>query len=198
MIRVTADIEIEHPSEAVFEYLANFENNPYWQRGMREARFTSEPPLRVGSTYDQVARFLGRRIVSSFEVVEFDPGRSITIATVASSFPIRVTRRVEPLESGRSRVTAEISGDAERVLPAGYAAAVPCGSALGQSGLRAAQADSRGERGRLTSVIPIGSVRALPASVRVQYDSSGNRSGRTTVQRQTPGEELVHSGTPLG
>ena len=112
MIRVTADVEIERPSEAVFEYLANFENNPHWQRGMREARFTSEPPLRVGSTYDQVARFLGRRIVSSFEVVEFDPGRSITIATVASSFPIRVTRRVEPLESGRSRVTAEISGDA--------------------------------------------------------------------------------------
>ncbi len=37
--------------------------------------WTSEPPIGVGSTYDQQARFMGREIVSSFEVVEFVPGR---------------------------------------------------------------------------------------------------------------------------
>ncbi len=112
MIRVTAEVEVYRPSEAVFAYLSDFENNPRWQGGMREARFTSEPPLRAGSTYDQVATFLGRRIVSSFEVVALEPGRSISIATTQSSFPIRVTRRVEPIDAASTRVTAEIEGDA--------------------------------------------------------------------------------------
>ena len=38
---------------------------------MQECRWTSEPPLRLGSTYDQEAKFLGKAIVSSFEVIEF-------------------------------------------------------------------------------------------------------------------------------
>ena len=39
--------------------------------------WTSEPPIRVGSTYDQEAALFGRPIVSSFECVEYQPGSTM-------------------------------------------------------------------------------------------------------------------------
>ncbi len=44
--------------------------------------------LGVGSTYDQVASFLGREIVTTFEVVEYDPPHTIRIVSTASTFPL--------------------------------------------------------------------------------------------------------------
>ena len=106
-----ATIEIERPAGVVFDYVSNFENNTAWQRGMREARFVTAPPLAVGSQYEQVASFMGRPVVTRFEVTNLEPGRSITIESIESTFPIKVTRRVEPLGANRARVTAEISGE---------------------------------------------------------------------------------------
>lgn len=116
MIEVTASAEIARDAAAVFDYVADFENNPTWQRGMRSAVWTSPPPVAVGSTYDQIARFLGREIRTSFEVTAFQPGRSITISSRAGSFPITVSRTVEPLDAGRCLVTAQVSGDSSRFL----------------------------------------------------------------------------------
>ncbi len=107
---MSASVEIERPAEAVFDYIANMELNTTWQAGMRECRFTSDPPIAVGSAYEQVASFMGRAIRSSFLVTAFEPGRSITIETLESTFPIKVTRTVEPLSETRSRATATIEG----------------------------------------------------------------------------------------
>jgi len=110
MIEIHVKQDIDVPTEKVFSFIADFENNPRWQKGMQSAVFTSEGELRVGSTYDQVAHFLGREIRTSFEVIEFEPGRSVAIESRSGPFPIRVRRAVEPLTSG-TRVTADVSGD---------------------------------------------------------------------------------------
>jgi uncharacterized membrane protein len=110
MIEVRASVEIDRPASEVFDYLADMANNPRWQRGMRSCRWTSEPPLRVGSTYDQEASFLGKPITSSFEVTELEPGSRIRIETTGGSMPIDVTRSVEP-DGNRSRVVAIVRGD---------------------------------------------------------------------------------------
>lgn len=90
-VRISRDIS--RPADDVFAFFADASNNPRWQRGMMSCRWSSEPPIAVGSTYDQRARFLGRDIVSSFVVTKFEPGRLIEIETVQSTFPIQVTRR---------------------------------------------------------------------------------------------------------
>ena len=52
-----------------------------------------------------MARFLGKDVHTSFEVTALEPGRSITISSLpGSSFPIRITREVEPLDPERTRV----------------------------------------------------------------------------------------------
>ena len=113
-MKLDSSVEIDRPAEEVFGVISDFSRNPQWQRGMMSARWTSEPPIRVGSTYQQVARFLGRDVVTTFEVIGYEAGRSITIESRQSSFPIKVTRTVEPLGANRSRASAHIVGEPGR------------------------------------------------------------------------------------
>ena len=108
-VRIINDVWIDRAPHDVFEFIADVGNNPQWQRGMREAHFTSGPPLRVGSTYAQVATFLGRRLESRFEIVEYEPGHLVKGSTTISPFPITFTRVVEAEGSG-ARVTAIVEG----------------------------------------------------------------------------------------
>lgn len=116
MIEVTSEIEVDRPAGEVFAFLADAENNPAWQTGMVRCRWTTEAPIRVGSVYEQEARFLGRPITSTFEVIDLEPGRSVTIRTIESTFPIEVTRSTEPLGDDRTRVRARVTGDPSGVF----------------------------------------------------------------------------------
>ncbi len=115
MIEVQVEIVVERNSPLVFDFLSNFENNPRWQSGMQECRFTSPGPLRVGSTYVQTARFLGRTIESNFEVIALEPGRMVKATSRSATYPITITRRVQPDERG-ARVSAIIEGDASGIF----------------------------------------------------------------------------------
>jgi uncharacterized membrane protein len=116
MIEVRSDVTIRRPADEVFAFVADAENNPRWQQGMRSCRWTSDGPIGIGSTYEQRASFLGRDIESTFVVDAFEPGRSITIRTTESTFPITVTRAVEPLPDGGCLVRAHVQGDASGVF----------------------------------------------------------------------------------
>lgn len=110
-------VEIEQPCERVFAFVSDFANNPKWQGGMVACEWTSPEIRAVGATYVQHAKFLGRRIDTHFEVTAFEPGRSISIASTVSTFPIQVTRTVVPTSDGRgAQVTAHIRGQPRGVL----------------------------------------------------------------------------------
>jgi hypothetical protein len=80
---------------------------------MRSCRWTTPGPVAVGSRYEQMSEFLGRRVHTSFEVIEHEPGHRVTIQSrEGSSFPIKVTRIVEPRAEGGSHVIELVEGDA--------------------------------------------------------------------------------------
>ena len=109
---VEVTVEIERPASEVFAYLEDVTNNTAWLRGMRSCTWRTDPPVRVGSRYEQVAEFLGKEIHTSFEVTAHDPGRLVTIESrEGSSFPLTVTRRVEPVGDRRSRVIETVESD---------------------------------------------------------------------------------------
>lgn len=110
-ITVTSTVDIDRPAADVFAYVSDFENNPKWQGGMKSAKWTSEGPLGVGSTYDQIATMLGKTIVTSFKVTAFEPGSSVTIESTSGSFPITVTRSVEATGEGSCRASANVYGE---------------------------------------------------------------------------------------
>ncbi|HUG32561.1 MAG TPA: SRPBCC family protein [Acidimicrobiia bacterium] len=112
-MRLTARRHISWPAPEVFAFFADASNNPKWQHGMISCEWTSEPPIGVGSTYRQRARFLGRDVTSSFMVTDYEPGRLISIETTESTFPIKVVRIVDPTDKGSCEVAADISGGPE-------------------------------------------------------------------------------------
>ena len=112
-VELTASRIIERPAAEVFAFFSDPTNNPLWQEGMESCRWTSDPPVGVGSTYEQRARFLGREVISTFVVNDYRPPSVIAISTVESTFPIEVIRRVEPLTDAKCRVSADISGGPE-------------------------------------------------------------------------------------
>lgn len=105
---------IDRPADEVFAFVADAANNPRWQQGMRSCAWTSPLPIGVGSTYRQQATFLGRPVVTEFEVIEHEPGRSVTIQSTSGPFPISVTRSVTPINASTCRVEALISGEPGR------------------------------------------------------------------------------------
>jgi uncharacterized protein YndB with AHSA1/START domain len=109
---VVVEVEIERPCAVVWEYMENAEHNPEWLKNMRSATWTTDPPIRVGSRYEQVAGFLGKEVRASFEVTRLDPAHRITISSLpGSSFPIRITREVEPITDRRCRARETAEGD---------------------------------------------------------------------------------------
>jgi hypothetical protein len=115
-MRLHARREIGRAAAEVAGFFFDASNNPRWQTGMKRCKWETPPPIGVGSRYVQEASFLGRRIVSRFRVTEYTPRRSITIQTTESTFPITVTRTVEPIGDSRCRVTAEIIGNPGRLM----------------------------------------------------------------------------------
>jgi len=128
-------IPVARPADEVFAFVSDSSNNPQWQNGMQSCTWTSDGPIAVGSTYDQKARFMGRDIVSRFVVTDLQPGRSISIETTESTFPIQVTRSVEPDGDGCS-VTAHIRGQPTGLLKL-FSGMVPMGVRKDYSKLKA-------------------------------------------------------------
>lgn len=109
MIEVPIERTVAGDPDAVFAFLADHSNNPTWQTGMESCTWTTPPPIGVGSRYDQVARFLGREIRTTFEVTAYEPGRSITIDSLSGPLDLHITRSVAGVGEG-TRIEALIQG----------------------------------------------------------------------------------------
>ena len=109
---VVVTVKIDRPAAEGFAYLEDVTNNTEWLRGMRSCTWVTDPPIRVGSRYEQVAEFLGKEIRTTFEITAHEPGRLVTIESQAgSSFPLTVTREVEPLGEAHCRVVETVESD---------------------------------------------------------------------------------------
>jgi hypothetical protein len=65
---------------------------------------------------DFVARFLGRRLAYTYEVVELVPGERLVMRTAQGPFPMETTYTWQPAGPDRTRMTLRNRGE-----PAGFA-----------------------------------------------------------------------------
>ena len=109
VINVVVRTEINVPVEEAYAYVIDFSKNAEWQSGIQSTDWTSPPPIRVGSTYDQHADY--KDTVTSYEITAVEPGRSVTTQSKqGATFPITVTRTVDPLGDFRCRITVDLVG----------------------------------------------------------------------------------------
>jgi uncharacterized protein YndB with AHSA1/START domain len=93
MVKFEVAVEINRPIDEVFAYMADPTKTPEWNSIVEEAR-PSETPVRRGTTISSRARFLGRKIDSTFEVVEYVPNKTFVQRT-DKPFPFTITNVFE-------------------------------------------------------------------------------------------------------
>ena len=114
-VDVNTEIVIDRPCVEVAAYAADPSHAPDWYTNIESVTWRSEPPVRVGSTMDFVARFLGRRLAYTYEVVDLVPGERLVMRTAQGPFPMETTYTWQPVDGGRTRMTLRNRGE-----PAGF------------------------------------------------------------------------------
>ncbi len=95
-VDVTVETRIERPIEDVAAFAGDPGNAPSWYVNIESVRWQTPPPVQVGSRMDFVAKFLGRRIEYTYEVVDLVPGERLVMRTAQGPFPMQTTYTWEP------------------------------------------------------------------------------------------------------
>jgi len=114
-VDVRTEVVIARPSDEVAAFATEPANAPLWYANIQSVRLRTDPPVRVGSTMDFVARFLGRRLAYTYEVVELVPGERLVMRTAQGPFPMETTYTWEPVGETATRMTLRNRGE-----PAGF------------------------------------------------------------------------------
>jgi uncharacterized membrane protein len=115
-VDVETAIVIDRPVAAVAAYAADPGNAPEWYVAIESVEWESPPPVAVGSRVAFVARFLGRRLAYTYEVVEHRPGERLVMRTAQGPFPMETTYTWSRVGDSATRMTLRNSGE-----PAGFA-----------------------------------------------------------------------------
>ena len=119
MKQVEVSVDIDRPASEVFDYLNEVSNSPKWLKSAVSCMWTTDPPVRVGSRYEQVAQFMGKEMCTSYDVVAYEAGHLITVKSAeGSSFPLTMTRQVDPIDDNKCRLVAIVEIDSGQSTPA--------------------------------------------------------------------------------
>ena len=105
MARYVATLETPRAPEDVFAYLSDFSTTQEWDPGVAEAQRLDEGPIAVGSRFNVVADFMGRKTPLVYAVVAYDAPHSITLRGENATVISLDTIAFEPTAAGGTRVS---------------------------------------------------------------------------------------------
>ena len=114
-VDVQTEIVIDKPRATVSQYAGDPTNAPHWYANIQSVRWQTPPPVGVGSRLDFVARFLGRTLAYTYEVIEYGPDR-LVMRTAEGPFPMETTYTWTSIDDTRTRMTLRNRGE-----PTGFA-----------------------------------------------------------------------------
>ena len=97
-------IEIQLLAEKVFSYMMEVENRKDYIPMLEEVILLDPLPLELGSRYTEVSTIAGRKLRTTYQVIDIKANRKIGVRTIESVFPIRVDISLLPLEDSNSTV----------------------------------------------------------------------------------------------
>ena len=109
-VDVQTEAMIERPIDDVAAYVADPSNAPEWYANIESVEWVTDPPLRVASRVAFRARFLGRTLAYTYEVVEFEPETTLVMRTSQGPFPMETTYRWRPEGVGRTHMSLRNRG----------------------------------------------------------------------------------------
>jgi len=141
-VDVLTETVIRRPVREVAAFAGDPANAPRWYVNIDSVEWRTPPPVAVGSQMNFVARFLGRRLAYTYEVVELVPGERLVMRTADGPFPMETAYTWEALDTGATRMTLRNRG-----RPEGFSALI--GPFMGAAVRRANRKDLEALRTRL-------------------------------------------------
>jgi carbon monoxide dehydrogenase subunit G len=102
-------LEVNRPLEEVFAFVGDFANAERWDPGVASSRALTEGPVRVGSRYELIVVFNGRRLPMTYAVTAYEPLHRVELRGTGSTVKALDDIRFEATENGtRIRYTADL------------------------------------------------------------------------------------------
>lgn len=114
-VDVTVEAVIDRPVAAVAAYAGDPSNAPEWYTNIKSVRWRTAPPAAVGSQIDFVAKFLGRELSYTYEVVEQVVNERLVMRTAQGPFPMETTYEWTAIDAERTQMKLRNRGE-----PAGF------------------------------------------------------------------------------
>jgi uncharacterized membrane protein len=114
-VDVETSLDINRPIDVVAEYAADPTHAVEWYRKIRSVEWIDDPVVRERARVRFVARFLGRNLAYTYELVEYTPGARLVMRTEQGPFPMETTYTWTALDARSTRMTLRNRGE-----PAGF------------------------------------------------------------------------------
>ena len=110
-VDVCTEVVIDAPVDRVAGFAGDPSNAPQWYVNIESVEWETSPPVQLGSRMAFVARFLGRRLAYTYEVVELVPRERLVMRTAQGPFPMETTYTWEALGERSTRMTLRNRGN---------------------------------------------------------------------------------------
>jgi hypothetical protein len=110
-VDVSTDIVLDVPRDRVAAFAGDPSNAPLWYVNIESVEWQTPPPLQLGSRLAFVARFLGRRLAYTYEIVELVDGERLVMRTAQGPFPMETTYVWESIGPSSTRMTLRNKGN---------------------------------------------------------------------------------------
>lgn len=79
MVNVSRTFIVDKPVETVIDYLADFSNAVDWDPGTQSCTRQDDGPVRVGATWHNVSKFLGRESELTYTLEQLEADRIVLV-----------------------------------------------------------------------------------------------------------------------